>query len=80
VVAANLFSFLPSSSGSGAATRRHDVFGAAHKTYLRYQETLWASALARKAAGKLTGTCCAVASLASRASSIITPRTPTPRT
>lgn len=54
LVAANRFSFLPSLPLALLPQQEHNVFGLAHKAYLRFQETLWDSALARAATAKLT--------------------------
>jgi carbamoyltransferase len=43
VVLANLFSFLPSLPVQALPQEEHDMFRAAHKAYLLYQEALWRS-------------------------------------
>jgi predicted NodU family carbamoyl transferase len=54
LVAANCFSFLPSLPMPVLPQAEHNVFGLAHKAYVRYQESLWNSQITRRAAGAMT--------------------------
>ncbi len=49
LVAANLYSVLPSLPGQLLPQEEHDLFGLAHKAYLLYQQGMWRSAAARSA-------------------------------